>query len=385
MATHDDDILDFDFVDDATQEQAAPRRQPDGGADAPARRPRVSRPSLPRPRSATPLLRLIGLIAFAILIVVLLSIWAQGCSADKKRSDYEAYLADIGDIGSASAKLGEDLASLLTTAGLTQKTLEQRLGGIAQAQTADVERARALDAPGPLNPAHEHAVEALEFRASGLQGLLQTFKDTAGAKEAGVAGQRLAVQTNRLLASDVVWADLFRAQATQTAIAEDVAGLSAPPSVFSKSPVLFRAESLAQIWQRIHGASTGGTATPAGLHGSALGPVRALPAGIQLSQQSETKVQLDTQLAFEVSVQNSGESQEVGIEVTLTIPQQPTKIVKKGRIDFIDPSQTKTITFADLPELAPGESTTIIVEIAPVPGETNTSNNTYEYPVIFSL
>ncbi len=385
MASNDDDILDFDFVEDATQEQVPTRRQVEGGGGDGPSRPRVSRPQLPRPRSATPLLRLIGLIAFAILIVVLLSVWAQGCSADKKRTEYQSYLREIGDIGSASAKLGEDLVTLMTTAGLTQKTLEQRLGGIVQSQTADVDRARTVDAPGPLNPAHEHAVEALELRVSGLQGLLQTFKDTAGAKDAAAAGQRLAAQANRLLASDVVWADLFRTQATQKALDEEVTGVNAPPSVFAKSPVLLRAESLTQIWQRIHGASTGGTATPTGLHGSALGPVRVLPAGTQLSTTSETKVTLSTALEFEVSVTNSGESQEVGIEVTLTIPQQPTKIVKKAKIDFIDPAQTKTVTFDNLPELAPGESTTIIVEVAPVPGEKTTSNNTYEYPVIFSL
>ena len=36
----------------------------------------------------TPILRLIGFVAFAILIVVLLVLWAQGCSGDKKRNDY---------------------------------------------------------------------------------------------------------------------------------------------------------------------------------------------------------------------------------------------------------------------------------------------------------
>ena len=46
-----------------------------------------------RPRAGfTPLLRLLGLIAFAILIVVLLLLWAQSCQEDQKRDAYSDYM-----------------------------------------------------------------------------------------------------------------------------------------------------------------------------------------------------------------------------------------------------------------------------------------------------
>ena len=54
------------------------------------------------------------------------------------------------------------------------------------------------------------------------------------------------------------------------------------------------------------------------------------PANIQLSTTNETKIDISTDLSFEVGVQNSGENQEVGVKVTLTIPAQPTPIVKNG-------------------------------------------------------
>ena len=65
----------------------------------------------------TPILRLIGFVAFAILIVVLLVLWAQGCSGDKKRNDYSDAMTQLGTIGSNSAKIGSNLAELLTTPG----------------------------------------------------------------------------------------------------------------------------------------------------------------------------------------------------------------------------------------------------------------------------
>ena len=82
---------------------------------------------------------------------------------------------------------------------------------------------------------------------------------------------------------------------------------------------------------------------------------------------------------------NSGENQEVGVKVRLTIPAQPSPIVKNATIDVIDPGETKAVTFSDFPDFPFGEGTTVQVQVLPVPGETNTGNNSAEYPVVFSL
>jgi hypothetical protein len=141
--------------------------------------------------------------------------------------------------------------------------------------------------------------------------------------------------------------------------------------------------ALAAIWQRIQGASTGGT--PTGLHGSGIAYVKALPSGQLLSTTTETTIDVVDGLAFEVGVEDTGESQEVRIKVTLTIPKDPQPIVKTQVIPIIDPGETKSVTFT-IGTLVPfGTQTTVKVDIDPVPGETNTSNNTAEYPVIFSL
>ena len=141
--------------------------------------------------------------------------------------------------------------------------------------------------------------------------------------------------------------------------------------------------SLAAIWQRVQGASTGGT--PTGLHGNQISSVKALPSGLLLSTTTETTIKVTDELAFEVGITDSGESQEVRVKVTLTIPKQPDPIVKTAMIPIIDAGETKTVTF-QIGALVPfGEQTTVKVDVDPVPGETNTSNNSYEYPVIFTL
>jgi hypothetical protein len=321
-------------------------------------------------------------VAFAILLVVLLAVWAQGCAEDDKQSTYDGYFEDIGAIGADSAKIGEDLATLLTTPGLEQAELETQLGGLVQQQQLDVERAEALDPPGPLTPPNDRAILALQLRVSGLQGMLDVFKATKDSDDATAAGQQLALQGQRLDASDVVWLDLFQDAADDVAASEGV-DAAAPPSVFVENADLFSARSMSAIWQRVHGASTGGT--PTGVHGSSLAYTKATPSGTQLSTTTETTLTVSTDLGFEVGVTNSGEEQEVQVEGTLTIPKQPSPIVKKGTIDLIDPGETKTVVFGDFPDVPFGEGTTVQVSVKPVPGEKNPGNNSGEYPVVFTL
>ena len=382
---HDDDILDFDFVDDETREIPPPDRPsgaprpggPSGGGGRPPKTP------LRGPNAITPLLRLAALVALAVLVVVLLAVWVQGCAAEDDEATYGDYMSAIGAVGADSAKIGDDLATLLTTPGLAQTELETQLSGLLQQQELDVQRARDIDAPGPLTPAQGNAILALDLRVAGLQGMLDTFRDTKDTQDATAAGRRLAAQGQRLEASDVVWRDLFQGVATQTMQSEGVEGVTAPPSVFVENGDLYTARSMSSIWQRVHGASTGGT--PTGSHGSSLEYTKVMPAGIQLSTSTETKITISTDLSFEVGVTNSGENQEVGVKVRLTIPAQPSPIVKNGTIDVIDPGETKVVTFSDFPDFPFGEGTTVQVQVLPVPGETNTGNNSAEYPVVFSL
>jgi hypothetical protein len=382
----DDDILDFDFLeDDATRETHGAERaggaaRPSGGGGGGPRRPQFR-----TPQGITPILRLVGFVAFAILIVVLLVVWAQGCSSDKQRNNYAGAMTEIGAIGSNSAKIGNDLAELLTTPGLKQAELQTKLGGLIQQQQQDVVRTQGLDVPGPLRPATDHAVEALQLRVGGMQGLLDTFKATkdGNSKNATAAGEKLAAQARRLEASDVVWEFLFRVAAQATLQDEGLGDVTAPASGFVENVELYTARSMTAIWLRIHGASTGGT--PAGVHGTGLEKVVVQPAGTQLAPNTETTIKASTDLAFDVSVKNTGEQQEVRIEVTLTIPKGTTPIVKKQTIDVLDIGEIKTVTFKDFPDPPFGEKTSVQVSVKPVQGETNTANNSAEYPVIFSL
>ena len=383
MTTRDEDILDFDFFG---EEEPPSWEEPSERGPGPPRdrEPRRRRPRFRAPGgNFTPLLRLVALISLAILVVVLLAVWVEGCATDQKRERYQDYMTEIGEIGNASARLGRQLATTLTTPALKLEDLDAKLGGFVQTAENQVARAEEVGAPGPLHNPHEGAIEALQFRVNGLRGLQTAFQQTADATEASAAGQQLAVQAQRLLASDVIWTDAFRGPAEAVIVSEDVEGLEIPNSEFVATDEIATPEDLAAIWQRIQGAADGGT--PTGLHGSGISYVEALPSGTRLTTTAETTILVTDELAFEVGVEDTGDSQEVQIKVTLTIPKQPDPIVQTKTIPLIDPGETKAVTF-QVGTLVPfGETVSVKVDVDPVLGETNTSNNTFEYPVIFSL
>src|SRR2546428_7842957 len=175
--TEPPDDLDFDFFDDdpetgeALEEERPPREPP--------RRPPRRPPGGRSPVGLTPLLRLAGLVAFAILIVVLFVFWISSCQGASKKSSYKHYMEKIAVIAKNSEQHGRELNDALTTPGSKFSDLTTRISSIAQGEQQDVAAARAMSPPGPLRLQHQEAIESLEFRVSGLRGIAQAFTSAA--------------------------------------------------------------------------------------------------------------------------------------------------------------------------------------------------------------
>jgi CARDB len=378
--------FEFDFFEEPETREAQGRertlRRPLGGPRGP-RTP--DRPPLRPAGGFAPLLRLIGLIAFAILIVVLLVLWVQSCQEDQRRDAYRDYIGDVTAVGRESERVGRRLNETLTTQAIQPADLDTQLTGLVQQQTIAVGQARGLDPPGHLRGAHENMLEALEFRVDGLDGLAAAFRRTRGTDDGAAAGALLLPQAQRLVASDVIWDDLFIRPAAEALREQDVTAVEVPDSNFVQTPDLGSRRTLVQIWQRIQGKPAAGGGAGAGLHGNSIASVTVLPAGTQLSPSTENTIVASTDLAFRVAVENTGDNQEVDIEVTLTIQQTPTPVTKTQKINIINPGEVKNITFRGFPSIDFGEPRTLRVDVEPVPQEARVDNNSQEYRVIFSF
>ncbi len=172
---------------------------------------------------------------------------------------------------------------------------------------------------------------ARSFASAASLGSPTPFKKTAGSDEAGRREPLLAGQANRLLASDVVWDDLFRALAL-VQLAERRCQRR------DRARVERRREHGARHRASRWSSSSSGFAAP---RPAARRPActartssrsKAQPGDQTLVPGQLNTVTATTELAFDVTVQDSGDSQEVGIPVTLTIEQGTGKpIVKTQR------------------------------------------------------
>jgi hypothetical protein len=286
-------------------------------------------------------------------------------------------------IAASSQADGNSVANVLITPGVKAPELAAKLRTIAQQERQNVTNAQSLDAPGPLRDENERAVEALQLRVSGVEGLAQTFAANADSKTKGEAAL-LAEQADRLLAADVVWDDLFRDPTTEELKRQGVSGVVPPDSNFVTNRDLTTERSMSLLLTRLRGTTTS-TGTPTGLHGTNVVDVKVLPGGQTLSLDTTNTVVATTGLAFVVDIADSGDSQEVGIKVTLTIQKPQGAIVKTKTLSLINPGQTKSVTFTDLGQVPFAQKTTVSVDVQAVPGEHNTTNNKASYPVIFSL
>jgi hypothetical protein len=371
-----DDDIEFDFFEDEPQTGESTQVSRARAPRATARRSR--RPAGP-PRGTAPLLRLLGLVVFVVAVMLLFALFIASCTATSKHTAYLDYMTKVDTIAHASTGNGNALAADLATPGIKLADLVGKLDGLATQERQNVVAASNLSPPGRLRGENSHLVEALELRVSGLTDLAKTFaQDSKASNASGL----LAEAGDRLLASDVVWDDLFYAPTKNQISADGVTGVPPPESHFVSSADFVSAHQMGLVLQRINGATTGGTVT--GIHGTNIVSVEAMPAKQVLTEGALNTVTTGTDLEIAVSVDDSGDSQEVKIPVSLTITGPP-EIVMRKEILTINPGETQVVTFGNLGAVSFGKQVVLTVDVKAVPGEVNLTNNTAQFPVIFSL
>lgn len=389
MSSHDDDDIEFDFFDEPETVEATQRgrrlprrdRSGTGGGGGPRR------PPMRAPTGVIPLVRLVGLIALAIAIVVALVFWVGACQGKSKHADYADYATKVRAIVQSSQSLGTEFATELTTSP-KQADLQAKLQAYAQQEQQSYDQAQQIRPPGPLRQIHQHLVDALELRAKGLAALGDAVAQISTVKDSTAATQALTNAAQLLTASDVVWDELYRKPATDQLKALGITGVVIPSSHFVANPELVSARSFGIVYSRLHGSpTTGGGGATSGKHGDGLKSVSVQPQGGDLSTSTATTVKVSANLSFVATVEDSGDYPEVNVPVTLTINAGGKPIVRRKTIQLIQPAQTQTVTFSnfELPTSAFGARATIKVEVAPVAHEINIANNVQSYTVFFTL
>ncbi len=376
------------FFDDE-HDEAPPERET---------RRRASTPSGQRGKGPQRLL----VLAVGVLIVLVAGYFlVQRCQRDREVSAYQSYVQQANEVAKASATVGSEFSAAILTAGQTPDGLNQALTRQIQAQQQAVRNAQTIEAPDGTKAYQPFLVQSMQYRVSGLQGTqkaLQSAFDAAGTTGQVPLEQAAAVAATfqRLVASDVVYTDSYQ-DPVKGALAERSVNATVENSQFVDPKLIeFAApQRMQSILNALlggvpvdNGGEDGGGTADGQLHGTTLISTVFAAGDIQLDPSIVNEVDSANNMAFAVTVQNSGDATEVAIKINVTLRAKgmDDRTLPTGEITTLDPGAEGTVEIPfGLSDIVFDDVVTAKVTVEKVPGEENVDNNIGVYEIQFRL
>jgi hypothetical protein len=316
----------------------------------------------------------------ALVVLILLVLGVRGCLNARKDEAFRDYAADIRALVRGSSALSARLFEALST---TKRADALDIQNEINAQSTDaeqlVERAKDTDHPDELNAAQQWVVLALELRRDALNRIALRMRDALGDRGRKQAIGAIAGQMQALLASDVIY--------SQRAI-PDLRSEFADRDISERFPISRILPNLGwldpdTVESRLSRVGAPERAAAPGVHGTGVQGVTAKPPGTVLTEDGVNRIPLSDQLAFEIRVQNQGESEETDIGVSVTI-SDGREISVDQTISRIAAGDSQAVSIPITRRPPTDAVTEVAIEVAPVPGERVRDNNRASYQVVFS-
>jgi hypothetical protein len=319
-------------------------------------------------------------IVVAVVVVILLVLLINSCRNNQKDDAFRDYAGDVRSLVSAEQDLSNRFFETLSKPGRGD-ALDVQTQVNAQRVDAEqlVQRAKDADHPGELNTASGWIVTAFQFRADAIGRVANLLPTALGNKGKQAAIDSIAGQMQALLASDVIYSQRAIPELTSEFSKRDIEERF-PTEQFLSDLGWLDPDTVGTRLEKLGGAAQ--EATP-GLHGDSLEGVTVQPSGTALTDTGVNRVSLTDELAFDVQVNNGGDSEETDVGVSITI-SDGKKITVDQTVPRIAAGQTETVSIPVTEQPETGSVSTVTVEIAAVPGEKNTDNNKATYQVAFA-
>jgi hypothetical protein len=317
------------------------------------------------------------------LVLILLVVGVKGCLDSRTTNALKDYTRNVATvIGDSNDQVSKRLFTLLAggTTGSAQD-LEQNVNQVRVTADEDVKRAESFDVPDDMKDAQLHLLDVLTLRAAAVQKIADELPNLAGS-QSQVAASRIAGQMSALLASDVLYSQRVVPYVQEALNKHSIKNQLIPQSVSLPDIQWLDA---AFVRKKLTGKGSGKTSgAPApGTHGHGLLGVTV--GNVTLQPGVTNRVTAGSNPVFNVKFANQGQNDEfdVGVKVTIT-GNGTTPITVQKRIDQTTKGGTEITVQVPLGRKPPtGTATSVKVEILPVPGEVNTTNNSQTYTVIF--
>jgi hypothetical protein len=323
-----------------------------------------------------------GAAAIGLVLIILIVVLISGCLKSEKQHSLKNYNSSVSQLVQESdSQVSRPLFGALTDAtsksALDVELQIDQLSKVAQELAA---RAKGLSVPGEMVSAQRYVLTTFDLRAEGMAKVALLVPKALGGQSKQVSTQ-IAGEMELFLASDVIYSQRAAPLIGETLAAQGIQGLTFAANRFLPNlGWLDSATTLARIsGQPAGGGQTGQTVT--GNHGSALKGV-SVGANTLAPEPTLNKISGGGSPTFAVQVENSGEFNETGVKVDITVTAGGKKYKATHAIDKTEPGKTVNVEIP-VTGIPVGAAAKIEVNIEGVPGENDLENNKNSYIAIF--
>jgi hypothetical protein len=316
----------------------------------------------------------------AVVLLIIIVLIINGCLKSQKQQSLKDYNHAVGEIARESdSQVSKPFFTALSgAAGKNAIDVQVQVNNLRAEAQKLVSRAKGLSVPGEMSGAQQNLLLTMNLREEGITKIAALLPAALGGQGKTV-DPRIAGDMEIFLASDVVYSqrvapliqDALKAngihQATQTSRFLPNLGWLDPATVEA----------------RLGGSSGTGTtgAVAPGTHGSSLVGVAVGTTTLQ-PEPTLNHVPGGGSPTFTVTVENTGESQETNVKVEVAVTVAGKQLTGSHVINSTTPGNKVNVEIP-INGVPLGEAAKVQVNVAAVPGETNTENNKNTYLALF--
>jgi len=332
------------------------------------------------------MVRRVAALAIGALVLVLLVLLVNGCLNSRQEQALKDYNRDVAGIVRDADSNADAFYDTLGTGGQASTDVQSEINQLRFRAQALTKQAEGLDVPGDMRPAHRNVLLALSLLqeaigkvAEKLPAALSTDSATAVPAVRSIAGEIQAFD-----AANVVYNRRGAALIKQVLDDKEIGGQTIQNSSFVQNYGWLQPSTVARRINSTAGRGAGdaGTTEPLpGLHGHGLLGVSV--GDVTLAPGQPNQLRVAANVTFAVKVANQGDNPETDVRVRVRISGagDPISVQKVIEQTTAKAEATVSVPLGQAPPL--DEAVQLRVEVVPVAGEKNTTNNSATYPAIF--
>lgn len=309
-----------------------------------------------------------------IVLVVLVAIGVRGCLTAQTNDSIKKYVESINALTKESNLIDTRFFQLLdrprTDSALD---LQNTINALRSSSDQVVQRLEGISVPDDLKKAHEWYKDVLKFRSESLAMIARELPSAFAQRDTAVAFRHLAGEMQLFFAGDVLYARRFLPETASVLRRHGLNSQVSPTQSRALPDLAWLDPSTIQSKLGVQSA----TADASGTHGVALVGVTAQPQGTTLSTESPSVLEPSPSLAFDVEVENQGDSDEQNVVLSLNLNSTPATTITQT-IPVIKAGESVAVS-VPLDRTLPAGPIDLDVDIRAVTNEKTLTNNKAQY------